>query len=140
MKPHSSLRKQLVHPKDKIDPLEKKKPDCICEIPCKSCAYTYIGETGRKFTTRLKEHKKEAVKLESKNKILTRQARKQSVGEQSKLAIADHALQNNHVINWDDVNVLQMESDASARYIREYIWIRKRGTNVMNRDEGAYFF
>ena len=98
MKPHSSLRKQLVHPKDKIDPLEKT--DCIYEIPCKNCALTYIGETGRKFTTRLKEHKKEGDKLESKNKNFTRQARKQSVGEQSKSAIADHALQNNHVINW----------------------------------------
>ena len=110
MKPHSSLRKQLVNPKDKIDPLEKT--DCIYEIPCKNCAHTY---TGRKFTTRLKEHKKEADKLECKNKKFTRQARKQSVGEQSKSAIADHALQNNHVINWDDAKVLQMESDASAR-------------------------
>ena len=96
MKPHSSLRKQLVHPKDKIDPLEKT--DCIYEIPCKNYAYSYIGETGRKFTTCLKEHKKEVEKLESKNKNFTRQTRKQSVGEQNKSAIADHALQNNHVI------------------------------------------
>ena len=65
--------------------------------------------------------------------------RKQSVGKQSKSAITDQALQNNRVINWDDAKVLQMESDTSARYIRESIWIRKRGTNVMNRDEGAYF-
>ena len=72
-----------------------------------------------------KEHKKEADKVESKNKNLTRQARKQLVGEQSKSAIADHALQNNHVINWDDAKVLQMESEASARYKRESIWIRK---------------
>ena len=113
--------------------------DCIYEIPCKNYAYTYIGETGRKFTTRLEEHKKEADKLEIKNKNFTRQAKKQSVGEQSKSAIADHALQINHVINWDDAKVLQMESDASARYIRESIWIWKRGTNIMNRDEGAYF-
>ena len=103
------------------------------------CAYSYIGETGLKFTTRLKEHKKKVDRLESKNKNFTLQARKQSFGEQSKLAIPDHALQNNHIINWDDAKVLQMESDSSARYIRESIWIRKRGTNVMNRDEGAYF-
>ena len=94
---------------------------------------------GWKFTTRLKEHKKEVDRLESKNKNFTRQARKQSVGEQSKSGIADYALQNNHIINWDDAKVLQMESDSSARYIRETIWIRKRGTKVMNRDEGAYF-
>ena len=114
--------------------------DCFYEIPCKNCAYTYIGETGRKFTTCLEEHKKEADKLEIKNKNFTRQAKKQSVGEQSKSAIADRALQINHVINWDDAKVLQMESDVSARYIRESIWIRKKkGTNVINRDERTYF-
>ena len=32
-----------------------------------------------------------------------------------------------------------MECDTGARYIRESLWIRKRGANVMNRDEGAYF-
>ena len=69
----------------------------------------------------------------------TRQARKQSLGEQSKSAIADHALQYNHVIDWDGAKVLQMECDSGARYIRESLWIRKRGTKVMNPDEGAYF-
>ena len=137
MKPHTSLRKILVHPKDKVDPADKT--DCIYEIPCKNCNYTYIGETGRKFSTRLKEHKKEAERLASKSKNFTRQARKQSLGEQSKSAIADHALQYNHVIDWDGAKVLQMECDSGARYIRESLWIRKRGTKVMNRDEGAYF-
>ena len=46
---------------------------------------------------------------------------KQSIGEQSKSSIADHALQNNHVIDWNDAKVLQMECNSSARYI---IWIR----------------
>ena len=74
MKPHTSLRKILVHPKDKVDPADKT--DCIYEIPCKNCNYTYIGETGRKFRTRLKEHKKEVERLASKSKNFTRQARK----------------------------------------------------------------
>ena len=76
MRPHTSLRKLLVHPKDKIDPMDKT--DCIYEIPCKNCDYIYIGETGRKFSTRLKEHKKEAEQLASKNQNFTREARKQS--------------------------------------------------------------
>ena len=32
-----------------------------------------------------------------------------------------------------------MESDSGARYIRKSLWIRKRGANVMNLDEGVYF-
>ena len=65
--------------------------------------------------------------------------KKNSLWEQSKSAIADHAHQFNHVIDWDSAKVLQMESDSCAWYIRESQWIRKRGANVMNHDEGAYF-
>ena len=136
MKPNTSLRKLLVHPKDKIDSLDKT--DCIYEIPCQNCDSTYVGETGRKLNTRLKEHQKETEKLERSKKNFTRQTRKESVTEQSKSAIADHAIQQNHMINWDDTKVLQKECDASTRFIRESIWIRKRGPAVMNRDEGAY--
>ncbi|XP_072052031.1 uncharacterized protein [Amphiura filiformis] len=89
MKPNTSLRKLLVHPKDKIDPLDKT--DCIYEIPCKNCDCTY--ETGRKLNTRLKEHQKETEKVERGKKNFTRQTRKESVTEQSKSAIADHAIQ-----------------------------------------------
>ena len=80
-------------------------------------------------------------KIRKSGKItpLLKSREQQSVGEQSKSAIVYHVLQNNHVISRDDAKVLQMESDASAWYIRESIWIRKRGTNVMNHDEGAYF-
>ena len=45
---------------------------------------------------------------------------------------------SNHVINWDDAKVFQMECDVSARLIRESIWMRK-GTKIINRDKGAYF-
>ena len=39
-------------------------------------------------------------------KSYTRQSKKQSESEQSKSAVADHAVQNNHVINWDDAKAL----------------------------------
>ena len=60
MKPYITLRRMLVHPKDKRDPLQTA--DSVYEIPCKSCSKTYIGETGRIFKTRLSEHQKEAAK------------------------------------------------------------------------------
>ena len=59
-------------------------------FPVKNCSYS---------PSALKNIKKEADKLESKNKNFSRQTRKQSVGEQCKSGIADHALQNNHFIN-----------------------------------------
>ena len=42
--------------------------DRVHKIPCASCekCYQYIGETGRKFGTRLKEHKTEVEAITSK--------------------------------------------------------------------------
>ena len=51
-------------------------------------------------------------------------------------AIADHAVQQNHVINWDNAKILTKESNAASRHIRESIEIRKKGNKTMNRDEG----
>ena len=45
MRPHSTLRKMLVHPKDKRDP--NATTDVVYEIPCTNCKHTYVGETGR---------------------------------------------------------------------------------------------
>ena len=72
MKPHNTLRKELVHPKDKRDPLNITH--AIYETPCNNCNLVYVGETGRKFGTRMEEHKPEAEKVG--NKIATRAGRK----------------------------------------------------------------
>ena len=45
MRPNTTLRKLLVHPKDKIEDIEKT--DCVYKIHCKTCDHVYIGETGR---------------------------------------------------------------------------------------------
>ena len=137
IRPHSTLRQMLVHPKDKRDPATTT--DCVYEIPCANCNRSYIGETGRRFSTRLNEHMKETQKMEASKKNYTRQSRKQSESEQSKSAVADHAVLNNHVINWQEAKVLCKEYNARSRHIREAIWIRKRAPNTMNRDEGAHF-
>ncbi|XP_072048952.1 uncharacterized protein [Amphiura filiformis] len=112
MKPNTTLRKMLVHPKDKIDPLNTT--DCVYEIPCANCNHSYVGETGRKFETRLKEHRKETDRVSKTKANYTRQTRKQSNSEKSKSAITDHAVQQNHVINWDNAKVLCKECDTNS--------------------------
>ena len=42
----------------------------------------------------------------------------------------------NHVIDWENVKVIDRESDKTGTLIRETIWIRK--TRNMNRDGGSY--
>ncbi|XP_072022566.1 uncharacterized protein [Amphiura filiformis] len=122
MKPHNTLKRLLVHPKDKIDTLQTC--DCVYEIPCLTCNKTYIGETGRKFQTRLNEHRKDVEKV--KDIKYTRSKRQESVSEQHKSAITDHVAQENHVINWEGASIIDKDTNKQTRWIREALWIRKR--------------
>ena len=72
MKPHSTLRRQLVHPKDKCEMSEQG--ELVYQIPCKNCDSSYIREIGRLFKTRLEEHQKDA--NSAPNTQYTRNARK----------------------------------------------------------------
>jgi len=49
MRPVKTLKKLLVHPKDKQ--VKEEVIDCLYRIPCGNCEKCYIGESGRKFGT-----------------------------------------------------------------------------------------
>ena len=55
-----------------------------------NCELSYIGETGRKFSTRLEEHKTEVEKV--CKKVITRAGRKESLTTTHKSAITDHVV------------------------------------------------
>ena len=99
---------------------------------------SFVGETGRAFGIRLNEHKKEAVQI-AKRKY-PRGTRKDSLDEVHKSAISDHVAQQNHIIDWEGAKVIDKDSNKQTRWKREAIWIRKRGAQVINRDEGTYSF
>ena len=52
-KSETTLRSQLVRPKDAVDPA--KQDGVVYRIPCE-CSKVYIGETGRPLRDRIKEH------------------------------------------------------------------------------------
>ena len=132
VKPHCTLRRLLVHPKDKVRTL--KKANCVYRIPCKSCDKSYVGETGRSLGLRMEEHRKEAEKSESRP--YTRSSKSLAASEIHKSAIMDHVVTENHVMDWDNIRVLDREEDRTRRWIKEAIWIRK-SVPVLNRDEGG---
>ena len=132
VKPAKTLRRQLVHMKDKID--KDNTCDCVYEIPCKNCDQKYIGTTGRPLRVRLKEHKKDVEDNQKRN--FTRSARKSSLTELNKSAVTDHVNRFNHEIDWENTRVLTKESNENIRLYKEAIAIR-REPHVMNRDEGA---
>ena len=64
--------------------------------------------------------------------------RKASVIEQHKSGITDHVAATNHSINWEEANVIDHEVDKCSRWLKEPIWIRRRGQQTLNKHEGAY--
>ena len=133
MKPHQTIRNVLVHPKDKTELNDKS--EIVYKIGCQNCEKVYIGETGRNFGYRLKEHKADVE--QNKKAQFTRSEQKQSETEYNKSGITDHANCTNHVIDWEGARALERESDQRSRHIKEAIQIRLQ-PQVMNRDDGAY--
>ena len=84
----------------------------------------------------MEEHQKEIEKSESRPYTLyTRSFKCLAASDVHKSAITDHVLMDNHVMDWDNISVLDREEDRTRRWIKEAIWIRK-SLPVMNRDEG----
>ena len=73
-------------------------------MACLSSLVTFCFGTGRKFGTRIEEHKSEAEKVS--NKIATRAGRKDSMTSTHKSAITDHVADKNHVIGGEEAKVL----------------------------------
>ena len=119
MRPHMTLRKLLVHPKDKRQ--LKDNSGVVYRIPCKNCEQAYVGETSRNLEYRLDEHEKDIKTKEQKK--FTRAERKTSESEYNKSALTDHSMRNNHVIDWNNTKILDRDSDNKSRRIREAIWI-----------------
>ena len=102
-RPHCTLRRLLVHPKDKVE--DAKKCGVVYHVSCLNCKQVYIGETGRRLEVRIDEHHKECKKVNS-----TIKTRNKSVTEDPddlKSAIAKHTRQFNHVMDWDSVKILE---------------------------------
>ena len=81
-----TLRSMLTKVKDTL-PLGKQS-NVVYRIPC-SCGQVYIGETKRRLETWLKEHRDTCER-----------------GMMEKSAVAEHAWENHHPIDWEETTVL----------------------------------
>ena len=73
------------------DPIDKKQCKGVCRVSY-SCGLCYIGETGRSFNTRVKEHK-----ADIKNERIRTSA------------LAEHSLKTKHQLCLEDTKILAKE-------------------------------
>ena len=92
------------------------------------CKESYIGETGRLFGIRLKEHQKDIKKLADKKYI--RATRKATTSEQHKSAITDHVAEANYIIYWEKAKILDRDANSFSERICE--------STEINHDDGNY--
>ena len=85
-KPFKTLQQEFPSPKFRQPP--DLQSNVVYKIPCKDCPWNYIGETGRCFQTRKKEHQ--------------RNLKNYAKGSN----VANHAWQNNHSFDFDNACII----------------------------------
>jgi hypothetical protein len=105
-KPYRTIRTSLKNPTQKI----KLENHGIYSVGCGTCHKTYVGQTNRRISARLEEHKL-AVK------------RKQTTS-----ALFQHQHQTGHKINFDSCKQIATAENLKTRLIREAIEIEKNRT------------
>lgn len=119
-KSNKTLKQLFTRNKTKHDIL--KTDNVVYEITCdgnerESCNKVYVGTTKRMLGTRVAEHKADISK------------------EKENTALAQHAKDNKHNINFDKIKILDKEKKVNKRYTLESLRIQQRLVNAMNTRE-----
>ena len=109
--PHETIRKKLRTPKDK-DPIADTS-GVVYHLNCAGCENSYIGETERKSSKRLADHKR----------------------ANNPSPVQQHLHASGHSI--DEVKVLARDCRWFQRGVKEAIFIRKMHP-TLNQDEGRH--
>jgi len=99
------------------DPLPKMShANVIYKISCRDCDASYVGQTGRRLATRLKEHRSMI-----------------NYSSDSHTVVSSHKFLG-HDFNWDDTIILNEEPFYRKRLVSEMLHIsqQKNGLNLQN--------
>ena len=108
---YSEFKIQLCRPKDHIP--DDDKSSIVYKINCRDCDVSYVGETGRALKTRVSEHHRAMEKRDF-----------------SASALAQHAWEHDHHIDWTSTCVLGVESHYQSRISREAIYICRQPSSL----------
>ena len=115
-RPHCTLKRMLVSLKDHIP--WNQRAGVVYRIPCGDCEKVYIGQTGRTLEHRMKKHR-----------------RALTSGNLAQSALAEHAADRGHAIDWRSAEVVDSHQQFHQRCLLESWHIRSQDT-TLNREEG----
>ena len=110
----NSIRSNLVHNSS------IKKSAGVYKIPCYDCDKFYLGETGRSFDVRLKEHKRAVKQFDNNN------------------ALAQHCMTSGHAIDFNSSKVISYCNDFRIRRVLESSFIKVNHSNLLNLNGGFH--
>jgi hypothetical protein len=109
-KPTNTLRRTLSKPKTQIKSM--KRTNVVYQIQCNNCDKHYVGQTGRKLSTRVYEHQ-----------LAIRRHDPMSM-------VSLHEDQEGHQFNWNNVKIL---AQAGTKREREFIEAWYSTKNAINK-------
>ncbi len=116
----NKLSKQIKNNKSKTDILQESG---VYKLNCTDCNKVYIGQTGRSFETRIKEHRDDFVRNLKKKK------------KDPKSNYAKHLLENCHNFN-QECKILHVQEKSFKLNALESLGInRLRNTNLLLNDQ-----
>jgi len=92
----------------------------VYQLNCQNCSASYVGQTKRAVTIRVNEHKNHIIRNLSQQLVIT-----------------VHRLLYKHDFDWDNVQILDEETNYNKRLISEMIFIKKQkfGLNAQTDTE-----
>jgi len=102
----------------------------VYAYPCQEdCSLIYIGQTKRSTKIRLQEERaacNKASRTKSINKNLTNDQ-----------GYAEHHLETGHQLRFQDVQILERETNGQRRKLLEGLYIERNWGNLMNKKKGT---
>ena len=92
----------------------------VYRIPCKDCEHAYVGQSGRSLDCRVKEHQR-AVRN----------------GDTNASALAEHAWNEEHHIDWQNAEVLEANQQYWRKRCLLESWHVNKETKPLNRERGT---
>jgi len=117
-KPTKQLKKVL------FSKTKTKIPKIPNKIPCSECDGVYIGQTSKKATTRVKQHKYDF---------------KTRFSNPNKTSLVKHTIDTNHKFDYDNVEILDTENNRKKRELLEATYIIAHSPNSVNKKSDSEY-